>query len=75
MNREELYRKFGPQLLEALVLMQRERDKVLISKINEIANVLNLQPIKEITEENINKILDKRHSRIKNYKWMDEQFK
>lgn len=71
MNREEIYRQFGPMFLEAMVLMQRERDKVIITKINEIADALGIKPISEITEENMIKILDKRNKRLTKYDWMN----
>ena len=71
MNRDDLYKQFGPMIVEALMLIQDDRDKVLTKKINQIAKTLNIEEVNMATPEQKVLILKKRLSRLNKYNWME----
>ncbi len=61
-NREELYRRFGPLLLEAMIL-------VLLEQINVLRDN---QGMPEITEQDLIDSLENHLSELSPYNWMTE---
>lgn len=62
-EREEIYRKFGPLLLEAMIL-------VLLEQINVLRNE---QGMPEITEQDLVDSLENHLSELSPYDWMTEE--
>lgn len=61
-EREELYRKFGPLLLEAVIL-------VILENINRLRNE---QGMPEITEQDLIDSLENHLGELQPYYWMNE---
>ncbi|MHA1304368.1 MAG: hypothetical protein ACTSPI_11780 [Candidatus Heimdallarchaeaceae archaeon] len=61
-TREELYRGFGPKLLEAIVLVIRD----------EINDVRTNAGLSEKTEQNIIDAIDTKLSNLEDYDWQSE---
>lgn len=64
-QRDDLYRQFGPILLEAMVLMLLEQINVL--RVN--------QGMPEITEQDLIDSLNNHLSELQPYSWMSEEGK
>lgn len=62
-DREELYRKFGPLLLEAMLL-------VIVEQINVLRDE---QGMPEITEQDLIDSLNNHLSELTPYDWMNEE--
>jgi len=62
MTREELYQKFGPMLLEAIVLIIRDEINILRGQ----------HGLPERTNEQIINAISDKLSSLTTYRWMDE---
>lgn len=60
-NRDELYREFGPLLLEAIVL-------IMLDEINELRTNIGLSPR---TKQQVLNTLDTKLDGLTNYTWLD----
>lgn len=60
-TREELYRKFGPMLIEALVLIIKDEINILRTEVG----------LSERTNKQILTAIDKRLSSLSKYDWMN----
>ena len=63
MTREELYRRFGPMLIEAIVLIIRDEINILRSQ----------HGLPERTNQQIMDAISNRLSNLDEYDWMKEQ--